>query len=195
MNPLQLQRWFTLSQLDRVGWTTSQKLLDHFKTIDEVFEASEADLLATGASEALCQRLLAAEPVNIDHELWNNEDAVLWICNLNWKEYQEYEIPFFVHFSINDIDGPSLKNLNKRTIRKYGRVYNADHLDHIYQAIQKLTSERNPNKECVICMDGAKEYACVPCGHLCLCVQCKDRFDYQCPLCRIECDYVIKVYQ
>lgn len=88
MNPLQLQRWFTLSQLDRVGWTTSQKLLDHFKTIDEVFEASEADLLATGASEALCQRLLAAEPVNIDHELeWLAADSSHHIVTPDQSSY------------------------------------------------------------------------------------------------------------
>lgn len=75
MNPLQLQRWFTLSQLDRVGWATSQKLLDHFKTIEALFEANKNDLLAAGASEVLCQRLLSAKLANVDRQLeWLEAD-------------------------------------------------------------------------------------------------------------------------
>ena len=72
---------------------------------------------------------------------------------------------------------------------------------YIYQAIQDLIRSRqnkeksDDDKQCVICMDKPKEYACIPCGHLSLCGQCKDRFDYRCPLCRRDCDSVIKIYQ
>eukprot|EP01084_Bolivina_argentea_P150664 263082_1 len=48
--------------------------------------------------------------------------------------------------------------------------------------------------ECVVCMDKKKEYLCVPCGHLCVCVDCKDSVK-QCPMCRKVSTTVIKLFK
>lgn len=40
---------------------------------------------------------------------------------------------------------------------------------------------------CVICIDGAATLAMIPCGHLCLCVDCRERESIaQCPVCRTQ---------
>ena len=53
--------------------------------------------------------------------------------------------------------------------------------------------EEEEEDECVICMDGKREYLAIPCGHLCLCGKCKDSIK-QCPMCRADCT-VIKLYK
>ena len=50
---------------------------------------------------------------------------------------------------------------------------------------------------CVICFHGASEFACVPCGHRCLCQRCSEQFksaNAQCPMCREPMLMVMKVY-
>lgn len=61
-----------------------------------------------------------------------------------------------------------------------------------------IQQQHGPNKkprpmtECVICLDGKARYACVPCGHLCICVECvsavvpEDKTKGLCPVCRAE---------
>eukprot|EP01084_Bolivina_argentea_P103222 184928_1 len=52
----------------------------------------------------------------------------------------------------------------------------------------------NIDNECVICMDGRKQYLCNPCGHLCLCMDCKDTVQ-NCPMCRAKLVSVIKLFK
>ena len=37
---------------------------------------------------------------------------------------------------------------------------------------QQMTTKNIHNNECVVCMDGIRLYAFIPCGHLCLCYKC-----------------------
>ena len=46
---------------------------------------------------------------------------------------------------------------------------------------------------CCICLSRVKEYACVPCYHMCICVACKDRVD-TCPLCRANVTRIVKIF-
>ena len=52
--------------------------------------------------------------------------------------------------------------------------------------------------ECVVCLDqGAAEYLVTPCGHTCLCEDCKDdlkSLQNKCPVCRKKIENVNKVY-
>ena len=47
--------------------------------------------------------------------------------------------------------------------------------------------------ECAICLDGAAEYAAVPCGHRCLCANCSNTVS-QCPVCRTLLSAVLRVF-
>eukprot|EP01084_Bolivina_argentea_P119940 212639_1 len=52
----------------------------------------------------------------------------------------------------------------------------------------------NSNNECVICLEKNREFICVPCGHLCLCKECKDLINQKCPICRAK-STVMKIYK
>ena len=58
-----------------------------------------------------------------------------------------------------------------------------------------LTSERrlHGNDLCVICMDRHREYAIVPCFHMCLCSTCVVRV-VRCPLCRERAHRIQRIY-
>ena len=48
---------------------------------------------------------------------------------------------------------------------------------------------------CVICLNGKKEYACIPCGHKCICSKCKDNKSITaCPLCRSNTTLICRIF-
>ena len=53
---------------------------------------------------------------------------------------------------------------------------------------------------CVVCMDAKKEYAVLPCGHVCLCAQCAEAVRCtqtpRCPMCQVPMvgEGVMKLY-
>eukprot|EP01139_Manchomonas_bermudensis_P022556 Amastigsp_a693192_6.p2 type:complete len:151 gc:universal Amastigsp_a693192_6:649-197(-) len=46
---------------------------------------------------------------------------------------------------------------------------------------------------CVICMDARREYAIVPCGHMCLCVGCRSGLS-ACPVCRAPITSLMRIF-
>lgn len=49
------------------------------------------------------------------------------------------------------------------------------------------------DKICIICFDKPKEYAIIPCGHLCTCAGCSEKLR-NCPVCRRPKQSVIRIY-
>ena len=47
--------------------------------------------------------------------------------------------------------------------------------------------------ECVVCFEHAARVACVPCGHMCLCVLDAPRVD-KCPICRARIAHRLTVF-
>ena len=52
----------------------------------------------------------------------------------------------------------------------------------------------NKIDECGICYMNKKKYACVPCGHLCMCGECANKVEKKCPMCNIEITDIIKIF-
>lgn len=48
--------------------------------------------------------------------------------------------------------------------------------------------------ECNICYVNKKKYACVPCGHLCMCGECANKIEDKCPICKISITTIIKIF-
>jgi len=50
--------------------------------------------------------------------------------------------------------------------------------------------------ECVVCMDRFPFFACVPCGHLCLCQDCLQQMpdQRQCPVCMMTMTSTVRIY-
>eukprot|EP00035_Acanthoeca_spectabilis_P011359 m.199692 g.199692 ORF g.199692 m.199692 type:complete len:361 (+) comp15323_c0_seq1:73-1155(+) len=54
-----------------------------------------------------------------------------------------------------------------------------------------------PRNECVVCIDNEASFVIVPCGHVCLCEECKDALvagSRKCPKCRGAIDNTFKVF-
>ena len=59
-------------------------------------------------------------------------------------------------------------------------------------------------KACSICLENEKTYACIPCGHMCLCALCAEDLSKKkmhgqnitrCPICRLKVDKISRIYQ
>jgi len=61
------------------------------------------------------------------------------------------------------------------------------------------SKDNNPAEEgklCVICFDGEKTHAFIPCGHFCVCENCAERLkdNGDCPVCRAKIVQVNKIF-
>ena len=52
----------------------------------------------------------------------------------------------------------------------------------------------NKLEQCNVCLSNKKNYACVPCGHLCLCGECSNKITDKCPICNNEITSIIKIF-
>ena len=48
--------------------------------------------------------------------------------------------------------------------------------------------------ECNICYINKKNYACIPCGHLCLCKVCASKITEKCPICNVKITHITKIF-
>jgi len=60
------------------------------------------------------------------------------------------------------------------------------------------------SKACSICRENEKSYACIPCGHMCLCAVCAEDLskkgvtgqnNTRCPICRMEVNNFCRIFQ
>eukprot|EP01084_Bolivina_argentea_P041290 76184_1 len=64
----------------------------------------------------------------------------------------------------------------------------------------KENSDEEDNKLCIVCLENEKDYVIIPCGHICVCKECKeenydDVDDATCPICRCNIEKIMKTYQ
>lgn len=62
------------------------------------------------------------------------------------------------------------------------------------RCISPVELATNKSEECNICYLNKKNYACVPCGHLCMCGDCANKVDKKCPMCNVEFTNIIKIF-
>ena len=51
---------------------------------------------------------------------------------------------------------------------------------------------------CIICLQSQRDYAFVPCGHLCICKDCAisvANLDDRCPICRSNATHVMRIFK
>lgn len=63
-----------------------------------------------------------------------------------------------------------------------------------YETLSIGNSDSDNSVSCVVCDERASTIACVPCGHLCLCDQCRLSYrQFVCPVCNESLSPFIKV--
>jgi hypothetical protein len=63
-----------------------------------------------------------------------------------------------------------------------------------FKKLEIDTPALNEHEECAVCYINKKSFACVPCGHLCMCYKCKNNVENKCPICNEETTDIIKIY-
>ena len=58
---------------------------------------------------------------------------------------------------------------------------------------QELTDSTLDDNVCVVCLDNRKQYAIVPCGHLCVCYECSEQLLF-CPICRVRKEDALRIF-
>lgn len=56
------------------------------------------------------------------------------------------------------------------------------------------TGREAQDEACVICLDEPSDFACVPCGHRCLCAGCQDKANGVCPICRSDVQGIFRIF-
>eukprot|EP01084_Bolivina_argentea_P230247 388411_1 len=128
---------------------------------------------------------------------WDAKDIVYWIVNLDRTRYQKYRIKLEQTMMNECIDGECLKDLDKKELFHLGIHLFKDRRD-IYNSIHELIKNDNgyneEKTECLVCMDAIRSYACVPCGHYCVCDSCKEKVGHSCPVCQTKTISFLKIY-
>ena len=63
-----------------------------------------------------------------------------------------------------------------------------------FTKLEKDILAKDEYEECAICYTNKKIFACIPCGHLCLCYKCKNNIEPKCPICNEETDSIVKIF-
>lgn len=59
----------------------------------------------------------------------------------------------------------------------------------------EMIDKKSAAQECKVCYDAKTEYAFLPCGHLCICANCKEEYDQDtCLVCRKKITSFIRIY-
>ena len=82
-----------------------------------------------------------------------------------------------------------------KQISEFPASYNESkkHPVNYYNSPQSTDNNESDDDECVVCLTNSKQYAVIPCGHLCLCKECSERLT-NCPVCRCLIKDILKVY-
>ena len=62
------------------------------------------------------------------------------------------------------------------------------------RCISPCNEATNTENECNICYINEKKYACIPCGHMCMCGNCANKINDKCPICKETIKDIIKIY-
>ena len=85
-------------------------------------------------------------------------------------------------------------------VSEMGLLHNSDS-DSDEEIVETKKRSSSPSElaeskveECNICYVNKKKYACVPCGHLCMCGECSNKVSEKCPMCNVETTDIIKIF-
>ena len=77
--------------------------------------------------------------------------------------------------------------------QRIGLVYEEKEMESKYESLKRQYEEALNQKECVICWENMRTVCCIPCGHVCLCGECKG-VDGECPICQTNYNCLVKIY-
>lgn len=140
---------------------------------------------------------ISNEPAISDHsspEIINRSSLNQSPTNLEDDENNDLVIPIYLEAVQNELE-------KTNTIEDVKKLQN--YLKNIMQVVQtKLTFLKSQKSNqliqnlCVVCRENQVEMICIPCGHLCLCQNCKSKLlRKKCPICAQNVKNIYKVFK
>tara|TARA_Y100000768_G_scaffold387761_1_gene380175 strand:+ start:1148 stop:1861 length:714 start_codon:yes stop_codon:yes gene_type:complete len=117
-----------------------------------------------------------------------NELANCQIDNDNLREEQEdlyKRIDFVEEAKIHDMHD---------LCTKFNEIKSIISADNFVTDIKKIHDIISPSESCVVCKSAKNTCAFIPCGHLCVCLNCSELIKEKCPYCQTPFTSVNKVY-
>eukprot|EP01083_Nonionella_stella_P107724 312364_1 len=147
-----------------------------------------------------------------NYEQWNTATVISWFKTLaqlsfnHPKSSTTAESFFYAHLYSNHVCGKDLSVVNKVFLKYMGIAKEKDQ-QIVLKEIEKLKALMSDKEDtvdvvprCVICRDGTADFVAIPCGHVCLCNNCKNKVAknrnneaIRCPFCGKQCD-IYKTY-
>eukprot|EP01084_Bolivina_argentea_P060825 111127_1 len=135
---------------------------------------------------------------------WNASEIAKWISNIDKLRYEKYYNVLVKNMTNEGISGRYLHDLDKNDLHRLGIVSFADKCDilaavrelirHNHSVGQQSILVEKKEAKCIVCYEEIPTYVCIPCGHLNVCGNCKDKLTGTCPICQNEYESVIKVF-
>jgi len=100
-------------------------------------------------------------------------------------------------FQIRDfeIEGSETETEESETETEESETEESETEESETETEESETESETEDDYCVICLDAKKGYACVPCGHLCLCGGCAaGAKPTECPICRGPISTIVKIF-
>lgn len=143
-------------------------------------------LAEADAMKDTCKQDLLHDKLELDRKF---EERKKELTHAHMLKEQEYLLGIREYEQLKrqaTLDSEECKKRSKKLKKELKRLQKAK-----AQAPAQKPKEKEAD-ECVVCMDGLAVFACVPCGHLCLCDDCKvlDK----CPMCRVKVQYTMKIF-
>jgi len=138
------------------------------------------------AMKDTCRQDLLHDKLELDRKF---EERKKELTHAHMLKEQEYLLGIREYEQLKrqaTLDSEECKKRSKKLKKELKRLQKAK-----AQAPAQKPEEKEAD-ECVVCMDDSAVFACVPCGHLCLCDGCKvlDK----CPMCRVKVQYTMKIF-
>ena len=62
------------------------------------------------------------------------------------------------------------------------------------RGIEREAHDEAMERDCVICLAAVPKFICIPCGHVCVCGNCRHFVNEKCPMCREDVERVLEVF-
>lgn len=112
--------------------------------------------------------------------------------------YDDSKIMFICVKCEDDAKANANANANNKNKKNKIKILNDENTIIIkpkaFIKLEKDTLALSADEECTICYINKKTFACIPCGHLCLCYKCKNNIEDKCPLCNEKTDSIVKIF-
>jgi hypothetical protein len=184
-----------------------RKLIDEFTKKNEC-EKITSQLLITNGVDILdfenkyCDKIfncgICKEDVNLTPNKISKCDTCKEFCCKNCGFYTcseidtSYDDAKIIFTCANCEDNAKKNKKNKIKVQNVGDVIIVK--ARAFTKLEKDTLALSADEECTICYTNKKTFACIPCGHLCLCYKCKNSIEEKCPLCNEKIDSIVKIF-